>query len=33
MPDWLQSVLQPAGPQAERIHDLWRFMLAVSVVV
>ena len=33
MPDWLQSVLQPAGPQAERIHELWRFMLAVSVVV
>ena len=33
MPDWLQSVLQPAGPQAERIHALWNFMLAVSVVV
>ena len=33
MPDWLQSVLQPAGPQAERVHALWRFMLAVSVVV
>lgn len=33
MPDWLQSVLQPAGPQAERIHALWSFMLVVSVVV
>jgi len=33
MPDWLQSVLQPAGPQAERVHALWNFMLAVSVIV
>lgn len=33
MPDWLQSVLRPAGPEAERIHALWQFMLVVSVVV
>ena len=28
-----QSALDPAGPQAVSVHQLWRFMLIVSIVV
>ena len=30
---WRHSVLDPAGPQAGRIHALWWFLFAVSVIV
>jgi cytochrome c oxidase subunit 2 len=33
MRDWLQSALQPAGPEAARVHALWVFMLWISIIV